>query len=121
MLGAYREMLKRVERVGRGLGFKLIRDEDFLATLRRADGWSLSLEGDRVAYPGFTLFVESPARKGAQGIYAIWVLMECFKLPDDRKRPSLDNQLWFLEQFASQIFKDEAMYKSDYDRLNGSE
>jgi hypothetical protein len=114
MLGAYGEILKTVARTARGLRFKLVHDEEYFARFQGPGGWSLEVEGDRAAYPGFTLFV-SPAENRT---YAVWLLMQCFELPAGRAAPTLENQLWFLKRFARSIFQGEAAYQAGYARLN---
>ncbi len=120
MIGHYADMLAKTAEIARRLGFTPAVDEDFYAEFLRNDGWAIGLEGDRLSYPAFTLWI---ARDGADGktMYAVWILMTVFlpRIPPVRHVPTLDNQLWFLEAFAPILFDQEESYRDAYIARNG--
>lgn len=116
MIGAYAEILSDLAVVAARLGFSLERDEDFLARFDRSDGWAVVLSGDRVAYPAFSLCLARDESPGPERVYAVWLLMQQLdsQTPNARVRPSVENQLWFLETFADTLFHHGQAYRAGY-------
>ena len=116
MIGDLARIRDAVASAAASLGFASVEDEDWLACFRRGDAWMLELSGDAASYPAFGLNIVSPSGKR----YALWLLMRAFDdaTPDERKRPSLDNQLWFLTAFNDELFSEPASYREDYTRLD---
>lgn len=119
MIGLYAEILSDMDVIAKRLGFDLSTNEDFYAFFRREDGWGIELAGDRASYPSFTISVIYDMNCGTARHYAVWVLMKHFanSLPKIRVRPTAENQLWFLENFADAIFNCEADYREAYSKL----
>ena len=104
----------------RQLGFALESDEDFQAVYRRADGWSLSVEGEPHVRPAFDLVVRAPGVPLDTIGYSVRLVMQAFH--DARGTatpvPSLANQLAFLAEAQDYVFNRVLPYARRYAQLN---
>lgn len=103
----------------RPLGFEMVEDENFSAILSRADGARIHFSADR-AYNGLTVGIVPVSSADRISGYALWLLMEAFagELPNDKRRPSWANQMWFFQTFYSRLLESDDGYRDRYRRLN---
>ena len=53
--------------------------------------------------------------------YVVWLLVEVYleRIPRDRRDPSIENEIWFLEEFRRELFPiGFPSYHRAYERLN---
>lgn len=113
MTGDYAAMLEQVTSALSMSGFKLAEDEEYRAVVERADGWRLVLDGEKLSYPAFGLFLFPPDLARSDNGLMVDILMEIFpsQVPEDEVPPTLENQLKFLVRFGHTLF---SMPVSDY-------
>lgn len=98
MIGEYQEIYQDVASTLKPFGFMVERDEDFYSEFIGQHPIGFAIEGDRVAYPGFSLLVFRTNMKENQKSVSVALLMQMTDAMAGRelRKPSLANQLDFI-------------------------
>lgn len=117
MLGNYAKMVGQLEAVITPLGFVQRMDSPWSVTFDRSDGSSIVFEGDQASYPAFTLWLKP---EGDDVGYALWLLIQILhtQLPEERRKPSFDNQLWFLQTREPDFWAQPEGWQARYAQQN---
>lgn len=100
MLGEYEDVKVKVASALREFGFLIARDEDFYAEFAGNLPFRIAIEGDRVAYPGFSilLFLADTNENEKSVSIALLMQMNDHEAGRTPRKPSLDNQLDFIRK-----------------------
>jgi hypothetical protein len=93
------------------MGLTLVGDEAFEADFGCADGWHVLIEGDPHVRGSFNLVVGAPNGRR----FVVRLLMQAF---GDDSRPSLDNQIRFLQGNRNVVFDPALPYAPAYERFD---
>jgi hypothetical protein len=112
----YENIYRQMANTAGKLGFRLTRNEAFEAVFSGPRSWRIILDGDPHTRPAFDLAVARTLPSGGTERFSIRLLMEVYfesrRLP--KEKPSLDNQLRFLEEQTDYIFTEVGIYREAY-------
>lgn len=114
MVPEYAEVLSAVSTVLEPIGFKAIRDEEFLFVMKWS-GCFVVLEGEPYIRGAFNLGITSAWPIKPDSVFSVRLLM---KVLGDNSKPSLENQLRFLVTNMSTLFGPQDAYAARYRDLN---
>jgi len=111
----YTETLRETNSVAEFLGFQSIENHDYLHVWRKEDKFVV-LEGEPSVRGAFNLGIAWRWPTVPSSVLSIRILMRVF---DDHSKPSLSNQLKFIETNIDALFSREDAYQSRYRAING--
>ncbi len=106
MRGEYQKVYDLLQKAIAPHGFVANSHDEFYASFTKPDGWTIAIEGDRVAYPGFNLLLIKESSESPKSIYSVEELMLhdfAARLPNEKRSPSLANRIEFLSQYLPEI------------------